>query len=189
MENNNKTLQDFAVKNAVILSLVYIVLLLLLYLMGISYYGSFYKIFPFLIMLTGILMIGFRLRKLNSGFIEFKKALKYIYLIFVIVEISFSVFNAVMFKVVDPNMDKEIKQLAVQQTQSMMEKFNQPQDKIDEAVARVKASDTSFKYSTAFLGLGIWLIIDFLFALIFAAIVKKDKVFDDMSDVNAPNTN
>ncbi len=177
--DNNKLLQDFSVKNALIISLVYIVLVLVLYIIGLSYYAGFSRLVPFLVMLIMVLMAGFRMRKLNDGFIEFKQALKYIFLMFIIIEVLYTAFDILMNKVVDPNLAQEMKQIAIQKTLVWMEKFNAPQDKIDLARKQIEAKDFSYKFSTVFLSLGIWLIIDFVIAAIYSAIIKKSKLFED----------
>jgi len=176
--DDNKHLQDFSIKNGIIISLVNIVLILILYIMGLSYFGGFSRLIPYLTTIILVLVIGFRLRKLNGGFIEFKQALKYIFLIFIIIEVSFTMFDILMNKVIDPNLAQKMKQVAIQKSVGWMEKFNAPQDRIDEAVKQMEAKDFSFKFSTVFLSLGIWIIVDFFIALIFSAIIKRPKIFD-----------
>jgi hypothetical protein len=65
-------------------------------------------------------------------------------------------------------------QLNMEKSQQMMEKFGAPQDAIDKAMKDM-TFDGLFSFKKMFQGFMIFCIINFIIALIIAAIMKKNK--------------
>lgn len=115
-----------------------------------------------------------RTKKDLGGYMSFKEGFT-TYFISALIGIAISViFNILLFNVIDPDAAIHLKELTLESTVQMMEKFGTPTSAIKETVEKMKDYN---QFSTIEQLKGsIWSIVgSAIFGLILAAIFKKDK--------------
>lgn len=128
-------------------------------------------VYFFLVVLIGILSIS-AAKKGLGGFISFKDAFSTYFLVIVVGFLISSLISLLIFNVIDPGAQEEIKQMSIDKVTDMMENFDIPQENIDEAISKIEAENTfSFmnQIKNYFLSLAIYSV----FGLLLAAIMKK----------------
>lgn len=132
------------------------------------------------------------LRKKIGGFWNFKQATTGLFIMFFVSYLVSFAGNLVFTKVVEPNSIDKLKTAMVTATTNMMEKSGASQEKIDESIARTEKSFDDQKDQSAgkiFKGVAIAVIVCFVFALIFAAFLKKEAPLQfDGGDYVAPES-
>ena len=164
-----------AIKSGLIVGVVTIVLTLLLYIIDPSLIVSTWLllIIPLLLVFL-ILYFGTQHRNEIGGFMPFGKAWLYSMQVLIAAGIIGTVFNILLYNVIDPELPETIADTAVENAESMMLKFGMPEDQMDEALEKTRV-DTLKRLSVAgsiknfFLGLIFYAIL----SLITAAIIKK----------------
>ena len=172
MEKSNQTLST-PVKLGVVLGLFYCVLIFcqnqFFYANPLQFASA--KILCYLIIVGGIFYTGFLSKKEMGGYISFQECLKAMLLAIVILELFYPVFSTIYIKYIDVSFFVKSKAA----WQDFFIKNNVPQEKINESLK--KFDDAG---QITFWGLiqsyGFAIIIDSVFAVIFAAILKKDKI-------------
>jgi ABC-type antimicrobial peptide transport system permease subunit len=115
-----------------------------------------------------------RKAKSETGFLEFREALKISFGIMVLTSLFTTVFSYVLFNFIDTAFAESFMQVMVERTQKWMENFGTPQDQIDKAIKKMM-TENQFSGPNLFKSFMIGCIVSFLIALIIAAIVKKNK--------------
>lgn len=132
------------------------------------------KIFCYLIIVGGIFYTGYLSKKEQGGYISFQECLKAMLVVIVILELFYLVFSTIYIKFIDVSFFEKSKAA----WQIFFIKNNVPQEKINESLQ--KFDDAGH---ITFWGLvqsyGFAIIIDSVFAVIFAAILKKDKIVSE----------
>lgn len=165
---------SFGVKWGIIIGVAYTILLLLRYSTGATnpIMLGLWAFVGYIIVLTMLLVSGFQLRKKNGGFIEMKEAFKILFLSVLIFELFYALFNFIYLKYVNPEFFHRLKDA----TEELLIKSNQPQEKIDEMLAKMdEQAASNMKILDVLKSYLISISISGVFALIFALIVRKRK--------------
>ena len=114
----------------------------------------------------------------HGGFIAFPRALLIIYTVMIIGEFFAVTAEFINYNLIDPNFHEVAKEVKVRQTAESFEKIGQviqynDTDR-DEIMQVVESADYQFYLQSAALKFVTWLFLDFIFALILAAIIRKD---------------
>lgn len=118
-------------------------------------------------------------KKQNDGYLEFGKALKTSFGVFVLTALAVSVLSYVLFNFIDLEFKQAMTEESLNMSEKMLKKFGASQDQIEKAMDEARKKD-SFSISNMMLGFAFSCFIYFLLALIIAAIVKKKNPENEM---------
>lgn len=162
-------------KHGVILGIISIALTLVFYVIDYALLADWkVGLISFAIFLGYGIYSGIGYRNEIGGFMPFGKAFQHGFLVFAISALISTVFNILLYTVIDPELPGKITEVAVQNAEAMMEGFGLSGDALDEAMEKTR-KDTADRYTLGGLALGyVWALIGCaVFALITGAIVKK----------------
>ncbi len=117
------------------------------------------------------LFAGIARRKELGGFASFKEIFQTIFVAIVITEIVYVLFNFVYLKFIDPSFFDNLKVA----TRTLLEKAGTSEEQIDKQMQGFKDANDQLTPVKLLEGLGMWIVIDSIFGLIYAAILKKNK--------------
>lgn len=178
MENETSstpTLLNNTMKHGVILGIISIVLTLIYYAVDYSLLANWkVGLLSFAVFLGYGIYAGIGYRNEIGGFMPFGKAFQHGFLVFAISALISTVFNILLYTVIDPELPGKVTEIAVQNAEEMFEGFGMSGDALDEAIEKTR-KDTADRYTVGGLALGyVWALIGCaLFALITGLIVKK----------------
>ena len=175
MENQNKELIQPAIKSGLILGLIGIITTLLIYFINAKLLANIGAgIFLIVFFFTLVLVLGFSFRKQVGGFLSFKEAFLYSLILLLVAGLIGQVFNYLLFNVIDPDLPKLVTDAAIENTEAMMEKFNLPDEQMDEALEKTELQMAN-QYTLLGIAKGylISIIVYAIIALITGAIIKK----------------
>lgn len=183
METLEQKIRKNAITNGLIFGVIFLVLGIFLFYFITSMSTNFWMIsivapitLTFLIPLGVAIWLCFDLRKKIGGFWNFKQATTGIFIMFLVSYLLSTVGNLAFSTFIEPDSVNKMKTVFVNATTEMMKKQNVDQEKIDK---QIEAMDGKFEDNKSVgkivKGLGIAIIIDFVLALIFAAMFKKEK--------------
>ncbi|RXK61593.1 DUF4199 domain-containing protein [Lacibacter luteus] len=118
-------------------------------------------------------------KKQNHGFLEFGKALKISFGVFVLTALAVSVLSYILFNFIDLEFKQAMVEESLNMSEKMLKKFGASQDQIEKAMDEARKKD-SFSIGNMLLGFAFSCFIYFLFSLIIAAIVKKKNPENEM---------
>jgi amino acid transporter len=171
---------SIAVVCGLIAGILMILLATFLYLGGVQAYMSNIHYLAYVILIILAVIAAQKEKKANNGFLEFRDALKAIFLVFVIGLALYTIFNFILMTYIDPAFRKEVEKAALLEAENFLRWLGASQEKIDEARERAKHQNTVPSISDALLGLAMYYVLFFIVALVIAAIVKRKKPeFDD----------
>lgn len=141
-----------------------------------TFYGVTF-LMNFGLTLAIIIYFVIRLRKDNGGYWSFKTALQHIFIFFA-VSIVISTFGSRVFNAAVPQIQEEMINNSLNLTIESMESFGADDEAIDEAVANIEKERDKLGQITigqTIRGMFVSFLLYFVFALILAAIFKKEK--------------
>jgi Protein of unknown function (DUF4199) len=177
MEANSK--YTIGIRFGLLAALIYIILLFLRYnyFAGSPVTFGLFAVVSFIIILMVYLFAGIARKKQLGGFADMKEIFQSIFIVILITEIVYIIFNFIYLKYVDPSFWTDFKAT----TLSFLESKNVPEDQIDQQMKSFKDVDQSTKPFGLLKGFGYSVIIDSIFGLIFAAILRRKKpIFDEI---------
>lgn len=182
METHKPTIVNQGLKFGLILGFVQIAILLLLYMIDKNMLVSMWVgIVSFLIAITLLVLPVKNFKTLQGGQITFKEAFMVCIVTAAGALLLSSVFNFLLYNIIDPSLPEFIKQQAIEKATVMMEKFGSSQEDIEKALTSMESQD--FSQSPSRLGSQyFWgVIIYSIPALIIAAILRtKPQPVDDI---------
>ncbi len=126
----------------------------------------------FIVVLILLLVCGITRKKSLGGFIEFKDAFQTMFVCVLIFELFYNLFTYIYLKYIDPAFFDKMKN----SIETMLEKANMEQSKIDEQLEKMDIDKTKKTgFNNIILSYAFSVIISSIFALIFALIIKKKK--------------
>lgn len=171
MEETNQSLAT-PIKWGIITGLLYCVLIYVQnqFFFRIPLQFSMVKLFCYCIVLAGIFYTGFLSKKELGGYITFQEVLKAMLLAIAIAEIFYLVFSTVYVKMIEPDFFLKLKSSWF----DFFKKNNIPDDQINNNLQKF---DDAGKITAWGLiqSYGFSIIIDAVFAVIFAVLLKKQK--------------
>ncbi len=138
------------------------------------YYGGI----SYLIKIGLVIFFSLELRKKMGGYWTFKEALSAIFIMFVSSGLITYIFTTIFAKWIEPDYSRTMITLTEQSTLKMFESMGMDQDTIDKSTTDLREKlEAQFNpgIKEAFTTFGIMVIFNFVGALIFAAIFKKNK--------------
>jgi hypothetical protein len=170
-------LRQNAIKHGLILSAISIVLTLGYYVIDYTLLATIkIGLLSLAIFLGYGIYAGIAYRKEIGGFISFKHAFIHGFVVFAFSALISTIFNILLYTVIDPDLGQNLTDVSVQNAEEMMRNFGMPEDQMDEALEKARA-DAAHRYTVSGLALGyVWALIGCaVFALISGAIVKKKR--------------
>jgi hypothetical protein len=161
-----------ALKMGIILGVVYCVLI---FIQNRFFYGNpiqfgLVKIICYIVILSGFFYTGYLYKKQSGGYITFQECLKAMLLAIAITELFYIFFGIIYIKFIDPSFIAKMK-LGLM---NYLRKLKVPEEKISEQMEKFNdAGKITFWISVQ--SYGFALIIDAVFAVIFAAILRKQR--------------
>lgn len=168
-------LQQNAIKHALILSGISIVLTLIYYVVDYTLLATIKIGLLSLVIFLGYgIYAGIAYRKEIGGFLSFKHAFIHGFLVFAVSALISTVFSMLLYTIIDPELGQKLTDVSVQNAEEMMRGFGMPEDQLDEALEKAR-TDAVDRYTVGGLALSyVWALIGCaVFALISGAIVKK----------------
>jgi hypothetical protein len=173
-KQSNPLLQ-YGLMSAVVGILMYTIL----YLGGVKFFMSPFAYIGYVFPILFAVLACLKQKKNQGGFLEFSKALKISFGVFVITAFTASLVSYVLMNYIDQEFSQAMQQASVEMTEKMMKRFGASQDTIDKAIAEA-ANKNPFTLGKMALGFAFSCIFWFLISLIVAAIVKKKNPADEM---------
>jgi hypothetical protein len=128
------------------------------------------KVIGYLFILSGYFYTGYLSKKEAGGYITFQECLKAMLLAIAIVELIYLLFSILYIQVIDPTFIQKLKVASL----TFFEKMKMPEDQINYQIKNFnEAGKITFWNQVQTYGFSI--IIDAVFAMIFAAFLKKSK--------------
>ncbi len=122
---------------------------------------------------------GITYRKEIGGYNSFGQALLTVFIIGAVGSVLHNIFSVILFKYIDPSLPDMIKQAAIENTQTMMEKFNTPEDQIQLALERVRQQDYTPTLKSFGIGILSAMVFNTILSLLIAAFVRRDSSAPD----------
>lgn len=169
-EKKTNILLQYGIISAIVSLLVFV----LMYVGGTEVIGSPYAMATMFIPIIIAVLACSKAKKENSGFLEFKEALKICFGVLVLSTLATSLFSYLLYNVIDRPFGERMVQLTMEKTQQFMEKLGTPQDAIDKSMKEM-TFENLFSFKKIFQGFMFGCIFNFIIALIVAAIMKKNK--------------
>jgi hypothetical protein len=182
MDNDKPTIVNQGLKFGLILGFANIAIYLLIYIIDRQLLVSGW-IGAFVLLVNVVLMIWpvKNYKNIQGGVITFRDAFLVCFITLAGASLLSSVFNFVLYNIIDPTLPEFIKEKTIETTVSLMEKFNAPQEELDKAVEKLQAEDFSQnpgRIGKQYFGAVLFQTIP---ALIIAAVMRtKTKPVDDI---------
>lgn len=175
--NAQPTLMKHAIRWGLIVGVASIVLSLLLYAIDYRLMVLLKTLLISLLIYLGLTIYsGIDYRKSIGGFIPFGKAFQHAFLVLAISALVATVYNFVLYNVIDPELPKKLTEASIDNAREMMQNFGAPEDKIEEELAKTEERTAGqFTVTGQLMGYGFILIFSAIMALISGAIVKKNE--------------
>jgi uncharacterized membrane protein YidH (DUF202 family) len=109
----------------------------------------------------------------QDGYMSFKDAFTVSFLILFLAGLISTVFNILMFNVIDPGFADELNQAILESTVGMMERMGAPEETITQQIETMESKGGQFSFGNQIKGFGMALIFYGVLALIIAAFTKK----------------
>jgi hypothetical protein len=186
-EQQNEEVQEkkspiqHALKWGLIVGVIGAILTLLLYVMGPEYMVKWWVGLISLALFIGLVIYGgITYRNEIGGYMDFGPAFMHGFITLAIAGIVGTIFNLVLYTVVDPNLPEALTEATVEQAMSMAEGFGAPAEALEEAAENARTqAEGQFSATGLVKQYFIGLIIYAVLALITGLIVRrKEKVSD-----------
>ena len=181
MGANTINYNEEVLKGGFIVSGVSILLTMIIYIIDIEMLVSGWFGFVSFILSIGILIyIGRSYRDATGGYITYKNSLIFTYLVLVVSYVVGSLFNILLYNVIDPSLTEVVTELTIQNTIPMLESFGTPQEAIDAAVIEIEKGVEQQATPMGIIKATPWaLLFMLIFALIVSIFVKKNEPVSD----------
>lgn len=181
MENNIAAKKNIGPLYGLIAGLTLVVLMFCLYMGGVSaFMGPLgWLKYPLIILIA--VLAAQKLKKLNGGYLPFAEALKIIFVVFALGFLLETIFSYILLNFIDTDFREAMTQAAMEKMAALFKRLGSSEEQIEKMMEEGSKKE-NYSLGKVLLGYGLGCIISFIFALIIAAIVKKNKpVFDNNS--------
>ena len=171
------TLMNHAIRWGLIVAGVSITMTILLYIIDYSLMVQLKVLFSLLAIYLGItIYAGIEYRKSVGGFLPYGKAFQHGYLVLILSGLIATLFAAILYNVIDPELPQKLTDASIENTREMMENFGAPDDAIDKAIEDARERTAKqFTLGGQALGYLTILVASAIMALISALIVRKNE--------------
>ena len=171
------TLLKHAIRWGLIVGGVSIGLTTLLYIIDYTLMVQLKTLFTLLAIYLGfVIYAGIDYRKTVGGFLSYGKAWQHGFVILAMSGVVATIFNFVLYNLIDPELPQKLTDASIENTRAMMERFGAPEASMDQALAQARES-TSKQFTPAGQALGFLTILasSAIVALISALFVRKNE--------------
>jgi hypothetical protein len=126
-------------------------------------------VISYFVILIMYLFTGIARKKELGGFAHLKDIFTSVFIVILLTELVYIIFNIVYFNIVDPSFWKNFQASTLLQLQ----KIQTPQEQIDQQMKNFKEMEIQTSPANLIKGYGISVVIDCVFGLIFAIILRK----------------
>ncbi|MCE2997823.1 MAG: DUF4199 domain-containing protein [Cyclobacteriaceae bacterium] len=153
-----------------------IVLTLLIYIVDYTLLADWKMIVLLLVFLGLVIYAGINYRNQIGGFLPYGKAFQHAFITFAVLGIVSTAFTVILYTVIDSELPAKLTEVALENTQKMMENFGVPEDQMDKAMEDAKErSADQFSAFGLVKGYGFALIFYAILSLIGALFVRKNE--------------
>ena len=169
----NEIIKKNAVTFGAILGIISITSTTVIYITDIKLFMSWWigGISIILNIIIGVYLVSNTKKQLDNT-ICFKDAFSVYFMAGVLGSTISALFNYFLFNFIDPEAKETLKEMTIQYTVEMMEKFGTPKEVLKQAIAELQKTD-NYSLGKIFMGLLFVYIIVAIFGLILAAIFKS----------------
>ena len=166
-----------AIKSGAMIGLISIILSLLLYIVDSTLFASFWVgILIFIAIIGLVCYFGIQHRNEEGGFMAFGPAWMYSMQTFVVAGLIGTVFRIALFNVIDPGLAEVVTDAAVENTISMLEGFNTPDEVIEESIEKTREQTMDgFTVLGNIKAFGIGILIYAVISLITGLIIRRNE--------------
>ena len=177
---NRQTITQHGLKWGLIYGLAGIILYTLVYAINRGYLVSF-GVGAFMLLVSILLLIYpiYLYRKENGGLLTFKDAFLLSILIFAGSSLLSTIYQFMLYNVIDPTLPEFIKNSTIEKTVAMMEKFGADQEAVDKTLEELNNQDFNFSGSRLGQSYLLGLLFGAFISLIVAAIFRKQPKPED----------
>jgi uncharacterized membrane protein (DUF106 family) len=180
MEKNS--LFNHSLKFGFIIGIINIIIGVLAYMVGESLMVKWW--FGLLILVINIGLVvysGNQYRSSLGGFMNFKTAFSVTFLTLFIAGILGTIFNIILYHLIDPELPSRLLKAAMEQTEQMMTNMGAPADRIDQQMVMLEDKlENQFTLIGQIKSFGIGLIVYAVLSLILGAILKKSEKIEEV---------
>jgi|GEM_PF-2210438 len=169
-------MDNVAIKNGLILGVIWIIYNLLLYLVNPTMLGGWQVHLIFLAAVFLMWKSAVGERQINEGILSFGEGFKASLLTILIGLLIGLLFKHILMSVIDPNLPDLLKENAIEQIESVGEAFSMSDDQLEEMVEAIEEQDMTPTIVNTLGGFLMLVLIPYLpTALIIGAIAKKEE--------------
>lgn len=169
----NEIIKKNGIQYGLIISLITILLTVVVYIVDLSLF-TWVSILSFLVFLVLSCILIFKTKKELKGQITFKEAFTTFFIANVLSVLITMAFTYLLFNVIDPEANAVLKEMTIEGSVKMMEKFGTPSAEIDKAIEKLEKTD-NFSLSSIFQGIVFSILFYSVIGLILSAIFKTNK--------------
>lgn len=168
---------NHAVKNGVILAVISIVCVMIIYVVDLTILATFKFLALILVVGLGyVIYAGINYRNEIGGYMSFGKAFQHGFLVLAVSGLITTVFNLLLYFVIDPELPDKLVNAIIANTEEMMAGFGAPQDRIDTQIEQMRGElPNQFTVGGLCLGYLKGLIFYAIIALITSLFVRKNE--------------
>jgi len=174
-------MNNHAIKSGLIVGVISIILVLLIYLINPALMASMWMFSLVLVSIALTAYFGIQHRNEEGGYMDFGKAWMYSFQLLAVAGIVGTIFNILLYNIIDPELPETLADQAVSNTEAMMGRFGMPEDELDDALEKTRQDTLDRTTVTGSLKGFLWgLIMYAVFSLITGAIIKKKEPEEDI---------
>ncbi len=118
---------------------------LILYISGMEIYTNWLLLlFSFVILFAVMIIGGLKVRAANGGFLSYQSSFVAVFTIAAVSTLIMTLFNIVLYNVINPELGEIVKEIAIEKTIEMMEGFGLPESEIEKSLAGMEEMDSQF---------------------------------------------
>lgn len=157
---------------SLVIFVVTVIFMTILYRQGAAVFIGGFGYIGTAMILTASVLACLAQKRVNGGFLSFPQALRIAFLIIFVGITTQTLFNYVVLNFIDPAFRAAVNSEGIRKTTELLQKGGFSEDRIEAYVKEQKAMNV-FSLGQQLLGLAIYCIVGFIFALIIAASVQR----------------
>lgn len=171
------SLKGHVIKWGLIVGAISITLTVLLYVVDYTLMVQLKTLFVMLLIYLGVtIYAGIDYRNGIGGFLPYGKAFVHGFLVLAVSALVATLFNMVLYNLIDPDLPKNLTDASLENTREMMTSFGAPEEAIDQALEDARSrTENQFTITGQLIGFASILFFSAIMALISAIFVKKNQ--------------
>ncbi len=172
-----ETAKKVGLKYGIIMGAISILFGVYTYAIDPSMLGNMWVGFIFILLYIVLLIVALiEAKKNQGGFMSFREAFSTFMIAAIVALAASTVWNLLIFNVIDPSYADEVKEVSMEATIGLMERMGMPEDQLEQALIDAEERiDSQFTTGGLLRGFAMNVVFSAIVGLIFAAIFKKSK--------------